>query len=123
MKSKPIWIIVIIVLVAIVGLVLFVLNRSDEDMKSVTNSELTFTNVSLSDTALNATGIFTASGKSFREYVYTIEGDALYITIYGGLVSNKCPNGDFIIDIQDDLQGVNTVYLKSGDEETAIFKH
>ncbi len=47
MKSKPIWITVIIVLVAIMGIVLFVLNKT-----SVTNSELTFTNISLSDTPL-----------------------------------------------------------------------
>lgn len=122
MKSRSIWIIVIIGLIVIMGFGFFVLNRSEADMKSVTNSEVAFTDISLSDIELNATGTFMASGKSFRKYDYTIKENSLYITVYGGLVSNKYPNGDFIIDIQDDLQGIDTVYLKSGDEETAIFQ-
>lgn len=122
MKSRSIWITVIIVLIAIMGFGFFVLNRNNKYRKGVTGSEVAFTNISLSDTELNAAGTFIASGKSFRKYAYTIKDNSLYITVYGGLVRNKYPNGDFIIDIQDDLQGIDTVYLKSGDEETAIFK-
>lgn len=122
MKSRSIWITVIIVLIAIMGFGFFVLNRNNEYRKGVTGSEVAFTNISLSDTELNAAGTFIASGKSFRKYAYAIKDNSLYITVYGGLVRNKYPNGDFIIDIQDDLQGIDTVYLKSGDEETVIFK-
>lgn len=122
MKSRSIWITVIIVLIAIMGFGFFVLNRNNKYRKGVTGSEVAFTNISLSDTELNAAGTFIASGKSFRKYAYTIKDNSLYITVYGGLVRNKYPNGDFIIDIQDDLQGIDTVYLKSGDEETAIFE-
>ncbi|MDE6319443.1 MAG: hypothetical protein K2M22_07025 [Lachnospiraceae bacterium] len=118
MKNRLIRMTAIIALIAIISSVFLILTRSE----IVTDSEVVLTNISLSDTALNAAGTFTSSGNSFRKYVYTIKENSLYITVYGGLVSNKYPNGDFTIDIQDDLHGINTVYLKSGDEETVIFK-
>lgn len=59
---------------------------------------------------------------SFRKYAYAVQGDALNITVYGGLAGKKYPSGNFVIDIKYDLREVNIVRLKSGGSETVIFE-
>lgn len=122
MKIKPICIIVLIVLIIIVIVVFFNHTRGgSRNMMRVSNTEIAFSNMILTDTNLTATAIFTSSGKSFRGYDYTIEENTLYITVYGGLVSNKYPNGDLTIDIQDELQSITTICLKNNDDVTVLY--
>lgn len=124
MKNKPIWIIIVLTVLiaaAIAGIVFFIYNRSAEDMMSVSDTEISFSNIELTDTNLTAVAAFTASGKSYRKYNYTVEGNTLYITVYGGLVSSRYPNGDFMIDIHDNLQNITTVCLKDNNNATVLY--
>lgn len=91
-------------------------------VSSVSMSEISIHNMSLSDHTFTARGTFVSSGKSFRSYTYTIDGCALYITIYGGLVTKKYPNGDFSITIEDiGLQNVSEVFLIHGKDAEQIY--
>lgn len=121
MKQKLFWILMVllafIIIIVFVGVMVFV--YSDD---KTSNTELSFENIELTDTSFTAQCIFTSSGKSFRKYDYTMEGDTLYLTVYGGLVNNKYPNGDFEIVIQDHLENITKVCLKGTDEVTVLYK-
>lgn len=122
MKIKSICMIVLTVFMAIVVIVFINHNRSgSNNMIKVSNAEIAFSNIILTDNKLTATAVLTASGKSFRGYDYTIEKNTLYITVYGGLVNNKYSNGDFTIDIEDNLQSITTVCLKNNDDVTVLY--
>lgn len=86
------------------------------------NTELSFENIELTDTSFTAQCIFISSGKSFRKYDYTMEGDTLYLTVYGGLVNSKYPNGNFEIVIEDHLENITKVCLNGTDEVTVLYK-
>lgn len=112
MKRKIIIISIMIVLV----LLAFVFTlKNNRQMQGVSISEIIIRDVSLSEQKFTLSGSFVSSGKSFRNYTYTIDGDSLYIVINGGLVIKKYPLGDFSINIEDEnLKNVSKVFLKHG---------
>lgn len=69
-------------------------------------------NVRLTETYFETNLRYLTSGSSFRKFKYEIKNDALFITVYSGLVSKKFPNSEEYIRIEKDLNGVNLVYLK-----------
>lgn len=111
MKRKYFWMIIVlivfVILLVIAGIVFSFFNNADE----VSSTEVSFEAMELTDTSFTAEGIFTSSGMSFRKYEYTVEGDTLSISVFGGLVNNKYPNGDFKIAIQGQLENITKVCL------------
>lgn len=96
-------------------LVFVFLLKNNMQMQGVSISEIIIRDVSLSEQKFTLSGSFVSSGKSFRKYTYTIDGDSLYIVISGGLVTKKYPSGDFSIKIEDvNLKNVSKVFLKHG---------
>ncbi|MDO4793776.1 MAG: hypothetical protein Q3993_06300 [Filifactor alocis] len=84
-------------------------------------NELAFSDFSLTDTSFYAKVSFVSSGKSLRSLSHSIEDESLYITVLGGLVNKKYPEGCFNIDIRTDLSSVSDVYLMEEDEPILIF--
>lgn len=121
MKRKLFWILIVllafIIIIILVGVMVFIYSGD-----KTSNTELSFENIELTDTSFTAQCIFTSSGKSFRKYDYTMEGDTLYLTVYGGLVNRKYPNGDFEIVIEDHLENITKVCLNGTDEVTVLYK-
>ncbi len=121
MKRKLFWILFVllafIIIIVLVGVMVFIYSGD-----KTSNTELSFENIELTDTSFTAQCIFTSSGKSFRKYDYTMEGDTLYLTVYGGLVNRKYPNGDFEIVIEDHLENITKVCLNGTDEVTVLYK-
>lgn len=121
MKRKHFWILMVllafIIIIVLVGVMVFIYSGD-----KTSNTELLFENIELTDTSFTAQCVFTSSGKSFRKYDYTMEGDTLYLTVYGGLVNSKYPNGDFEIVIQDHLENITKVCLNGTDEVTVLYK-
>ena len=121
MKRKLFWILIVllafIIIIVLVGVMVFIYSGD-----KTSNTELSFENIELTDTSFTAQCIFTSSGKSFRKYDYTMEGDTLYLTVYGGLVNRKYPNGDFEIVIEDHLENITKVCLNGTDEVTVLYK-
>ena len=121
MKRKLFWILMVllafIIIIVLVGVIVFI--YSDD---KTSNTELLFENIELTDTSFTAQCMFTSSGKSFRKYDYTMEGDTLYLTVYGGLVNSKYPNGNFEIVIEDHLENITKVCLNGTDEVTVLYK-
>lgn len=103
-------------------LLLFVFTlKNNRQMQAVPLSEIIIREVSLSEQKFTLSGSFVSSGKSFRNYTYTIDGDSLYIVINGGLVTKKYPFGDFSIKIEDEnLKNVSKVFLKHGEVSDRI---
>jgi len=121
MKKKSICL-VAIALIAIVFVSLFLFARGNDDMTSVSSSEVAFTNILLADNTLTISGSLLNSAKSYREYTYTIESDTLYLTVSAGMINRKYPYGDFTIEIQDvALQNVSAIHLKSDSETKQIY--
>ncbi len=121
MKRKLFWILIVllafIIIIVLVGVMVFIYSGD-----KTSNTELSFENIELTDTSFTAQCIFTSSGKSFRKYDYTMEGDTLYLTVYGGLANRKYPNGDFEIVIEDHLENITKVCLNGTDEVTVLYK-
>lgn len=120
MKRKLFWILMVLlafIIIVVVGVMVFIYSGD-----KTSNTELLFENIELTDTSFTAQCMFTSSGKSFRKYDYTMEGDTLYLTVYGGLVNSKYPNGDFEIVIQDHLENITKVCLNGTDEVTVLYK-
>lgn len=112
MKKK---IIIISIMILLVLLHLFFLLKNNKQMQGVSISEIIIREVSLSEQKFTLSGSFVSSGKSFRNYTYTIDGDSLYIVISGSFVTKKYPQGDFSIKIEDvNLKNVSKVFLKHG---------
>ena len=122
MKRKLFWILIgllaFIIIIVLVGVMFSVYICDDK----TSNTELSFENIELTDTSFTAQCIFISSGKSFRKYDYTMEGDTLYLTVYGGLVNSKYPNGNFEIVIEDHLENITKVCLNGTDEVTVLYK-
>lgn len=110
MKKK----IIIISIMIVLALLTFVFTlKNNRQMQAVPLSEIIIRDVSLSEQKFTLSGSFVSSGKSFRKYTYTIDGDSLYIVINGGLVTKEYPSGDFSIKIEDEnLKNVSKVFLK-----------
>lgn len=103
------------ILIAAILLVFVFLLKNNKQMQGVSLSEIIIRDVSLSEQKFTLSGSFVSSGKSFRNYTYTIDGDSLYIVINGGLVTKEYPSGDFSIKIEDEkLKNVSKVFLKHG---------
>ncbi len=121
MKRKLFWILIVllafIIIIVLVGVMVFIYSGD-----KTSNTELSFENIELTDTSFTAQCIFISSGKSFRKYDYTMEGDTLYLTVYGGLVNSKYPNGNFEIVIEDHLENITKVCLNGTDEVTVLYK-
>lgn len=112
MKKK----IIIISIMIVLALLTFVFTlKNNRQMQAVPLSEIIIRDVSLSEQKFTLSGSFVSSGKSFRNYTYTIDGDSLYIVINGGLVTKEYSSGDFSIKIEDvNLKNVSKVFLKHG---------
>lgn len=96
-------------------LVFVFLLKNNMQMQGVSISEIIIRDVSLSEQKFTLSGSFVSSGKSLRNYTYTIDGDSLYIVISGSFVTKKYPQGDFSIKIEDvNLKNVSKVFLKHG---------
>lgn len=121
MKQKLFWILIVllafIIIIVLVGVMVFIYSGD-----KTSNTELSFENIELTDTSFTAQCIFISSGKSFRKYDYTMEGDTLYLTVYGGLVNSRYPNGNFEIVIEDHLENITKVCLNGTDEVTVLYK-
>ena len=121
MKQKLFWILIVllafIIIIVLVGVMVFIYSGD-----KTSNTEKSFENIELTDTSFTAQCIFISSGKSFRKYDYTMEGDTLYLTVYGGLVNSKYPNGNFEIVIEDHLENITKVCLNGTDEVTVLYK-
>lgn len=106
----------------VVVLVVFVFSlKNNSQMLGVSMSEIIIHDVSLSKKSFTLTGAFASSGKSFRNYTYTIDGNSLYIVINGGLVTKKYPIGDFSVKIEDvNLRNVTKVFLTHGKDNEQI---
>lgn len=103
------------ILIAAMLLVFVFLLKNTMQMQGISISEIIIRDVSLSEQKFTLSGSFVSSGKSFRNYTYTIDGDSLYIVINGGLVTKKYSSGDFSIKIDDvNLKNVSKVFLKHG---------
>lgn len=121
MKKRAVCL-VAIVLIAIVLVLLFLVARGNNNMTSVSSSEVAFTDIRLADDTLTISGSLLNSAKSYREYAYTIESNTLYLTISAGVINHKYPYGDFTIEIQDvALQNVSAIHLKSDSETKQIY--
>lgn len=118
MKKK----IIIISIMIVLALLTFVFTlKNNRQMQAVPLSEIIIRDVSLSEQKFTLSGSFVSSGKSFRNYTYTIDGDSLYIVINGGLVTKEYPSGDFSIKIEDEnLKNVSKVFLKHGEVNDQI---
>lgn len=118
MKKK----IIIISIMIVLALLTFVFTlKNNRQMQAVPLSEIIIRDASLSEQKFTLSGSFVSSGKSFRNYTYTIDGDSLYIVINGGLVTKEYPSGDFSIKIEDEnLKNVSKVFLKHGEVKDQI---
>lgn len=114
-KKAPIIILVLVIII----IVIIIINLVSGTVSSAT--ELAFEDAQLFETSFYTKAYFLSSGKSLRRYTYKIENNVLYVTVYGGLVNKQFPNGDFVIDIQDNLHDVSTVYLRSKGKITKIY--
>lgn len=114
-KKAPVVILVLVILIIVV----IIINLVSGTVLSA--AELAFEDVQLSETSFYTKASFLSSGKSLRRYTYKIENNALYITVYGGLVNKQFPKGDFVIDIQDNLLDVSIVYLRNKGKITKIY--
>lgn len=108
-------------LLLIVVFIIFYIMGGKKTMKPLYINEIAINSVELSDTSLCIKGYMLSSGKSFRKSTYEIENETLYISIYGGLVNEKSPSGDFCIDLQDNFTSVTTIYLKGMDGNKLLY--
>lgn len=68
-------------------------------------------------------GNITMNAKSYRSYSYSVEGDALYVTVYNGLVNFIDKYNVFDIEIKDaKLKNVQSIYLRHGKTTEKIFQ-
>ncbi len=117
-QKKHKWMLfVLIVLAAAAVTVFFGYSRGSK----ASAAEISFTNMELTDTGFTAEAEFISSGKTFRTYHYTIEGSVLYLTVYGGLAGGGYSDGNFTVDIQEDMQEVATVCLKGCDDVAVLY--
>lgn len=118
MKKGPL---IILALSIIVAGAIMIGGSVKTNMNVVSADELLFRDIRFSDTSFYSNVSFLSSGKTFRRYKYEVDQDKLYITVYGGLANSRFPNGNFEIDIRDDFEGVNSVYLQKGSTTTKIY--
>lgn len=120
-KKRFIWTASILLAVALGGILVLpsVLGMGKSEL-SVDN--VAFKKVELTTHVLTLSGSLTSSGMSYRDCEYKQDGSNLYVTLQGGLVNKKHPDGDFDISIRnDDFSKVDRVYLKYGESHTLIF--
>lgn len=111
---------VIAMSIIVVMLICFLFSLRNSQL-SVSMSEIIIRDISLSEQSFTLTGDFISSGKSFRNYTYTVDEHNLYITIKGGLVTKKYPSGHFSIIIEDEnLQNATKVFLTRGKDKEPI---
>lgn len=119
-RSNRIILFTIVLILVLLAFAYYLFLRIKSD--PVNSSEIALSDMMLYDQDFSAQCTFVSSGKSFRKYDYSIVGETMYLTIFGGLVSADYPTGDFTIWIQDDFKDVKKVVLKSGEKEELIFE-
>lgn len=115
---KKIFAVVFIVIMLIIFFVIFVItNKCTSDF-----SDLSIHDISLYENTFKATAMQLSSGKSIRNYSYTVNNDSLYITIYSGMVTRKHQSGTLYINFTDSqLCDIKTVYLQNGESVKLIY--
>ena len=120
-KKRLVWATAIILAVILSGMLVFpsVLGMNKSELST---AEIAFNQVELTPNALRLSGTLVASALSYRDCEYEQDGSNLYITLQGGLVTKKHPDGDFDISIRnDDFSKVDRVYLKHGEDHVLIY--
>jgi uncharacterized protein YxeA len=78
----------------------------------------------VNETEIRVSGDFILeSSKAYKNYRYRIDGNNVYIKIYGTLVSSIYRYGAFDISIKGDFSLIENVYLEGHGEETLIWNN
>src|SRR5690625_1258005 len=111
----------IITLTVIFSIVIFIFILVSRNKISLSFKEIVINEVELLDDQLIIEGDLISSGKSYRDFEYVITDNIVYVTIKGGVVTNKYKYGNFKINIKDEnLIKIDHVYLKQRESELKI---
>lgn len=79
-------------------------------------------NTSVRNDSVQVSGTFVLeSSKAYKDYSYRIDGNNLYIKIYGVLVSPFHRYGSFNINIKGDFSIIKHIYLENDKEQNCIW--
>ena len=111
-KKMVLFSVIILILILLVNGLAYSMIGSQVD-----TTTLQIRDIAVTSEKLNIAGTTSSSAQAFTRYSYTIVNDSLYLTLRYVLVNPFHRNGDFDITIDDNLIGINKVYLQGKDDE------
>jgi len=106
-KKMVLYIVLILILVLLASGLMYSMIGS-----LVNTQTLLIRDITVSSEKLHITGTTSNSAQAFTKYSYTIENDILYLKLRYALVNPFHQSGDFNIIINDNLVGINKIYLQ-----------
>lgn len=112
-------ILTVIVVLGVSFVMFFSLNKSSTPISEIAFNEISITQ---NEGVVIIAGTLMSSGKSYRDFTYSIQDDTLMVTINSGIVSKKHMDGSFYIKIEDvRISNVQEIYLHDGKDTSLIY--